>query len=256
MIPRPILVLDFDGVICDSTEECVVTAWNAWTLRAGEHGHVRTPVEVPEPFRTTLRQYRSYVRTAGEYLILIEAARTGRRIDSQADYDRLFEEFNAELSDFARLFFSARDELRTEDETHWLDLHSVYEGIPGNLRTLCAAFDFYVVTGKDARSVQTFFDRFGLRVPPSHVYDKDVAHDKLSAICMIAANAGQPLNSAYFLDDNVYHLLPAHQAGCHAYMASWGYHTPEQLQVAQEESIPILELGNWVEALMQSGVKA
>ena len=256
MIPRPILVMDFDGVICDSTEECVVTAWNAWTVRSGHPGHVRTPAEVPEPFRSTLRQYRSYVRTAGEYLILLEVARTGRRIDSQADYERLFEEFKSELSDFARLFFSARDQLRTEDEDHWLDLHLVYEGIPTNLRTLSEAFDFYVVTGKDARSVQTFFDRFGLRVSPSHVYDKDVAHDKLSAICMIAASAGQPLGSAYFLDDNVYHLLPAHRAGCHAYMASWGYHTPEQLQFAHQESIPVLELSNWAEALMKSGVQA
>jgi len=24
------VVFDFDGVVCDSTNECLVTAWNAW----------------------------------------------------------------------------------------------------------------------------------------------------------------------------------------------------------------------------------
>ena len=97
MIPIPILAIDFDGVVCDSTEECVVTAWNAWNLRIEHPGHVRMPSEVPEPFRTTLCRYRSYVRTAGEYLILIETARMGRPINSEADYNGLFEAFKAEL---------------------------------------------------------------------------------------------------------------------------------------------------------------
>src|SRR6185295_14735287 len=113
------------GVICDSTEECVVTAWNAWQ---STRPIVRTPAEVPEPFRSTLRRYRSYVRTAGEYLILIEAARAGRTISSEADYQKLFEEFRPGIKPYADLFFSARNRLRAEDERHWLDLHTVYAG--------------------------------------------------------------------------------------------------------------------------------
>ena len=27
---KKILVLDFDGVVCDSTDECMVSSWNAW----------------------------------------------------------------------------------------------------------------------------------------------------------------------------------------------------------------------------------
>src|SRR5689334_25432393 len=69
---QPIVVLDFDGVVCDSTEECIVTAWNAWQAHSGKNERVRTSVEVPEPFRDAIRKHRSYVRTAGEYLLLIE----------------------------------------------------------------------------------------------------------------------------------------------------------------------------------------
>jgi phosphoglycolate phosphatase-like HAD superfamily hydrolase len=248
--PR-ILVLDFDGVICDSTEECIVTAWNAW-----QTSFVRNPIEVREPFRSALREHRNYVRTAGEYLILIEAARTGRNVGSQASYDRLFDEFQSGIKAYGERFFAARDRLRNEDEPHWLDLHTVYAAIPENLHKLWDLFQVFVVTGKDSTSVQKLFDRFDLPIPPSRIYDKDAAHDKLSAIRMIAANLGQPLNSAVFVDDNVHHLLPPHQAGCHAFMAGWGYHTDEQIELAKQHSIPILELETWAGVLAGHGVTA
>ena len=27
---KKIVVFDFDGVVCDSSDECMVTSWNAW----------------------------------------------------------------------------------------------------------------------------------------------------------------------------------------------------------------------------------
>jgi phosphoglycolate phosphatase-like HAD superfamily hydrolase len=252
----PILAIDFDGVICDSTEECVVTAWNAWNLYINKTIQVTTPDQVPNPFRSALRAHRNYVRTAGEYLILLEAALSGKYIRSQRDYDNLFEQFDNSISAFAKLFFSARSRLRSQDEKHWLNLHSVYTGIPMALAQLWKTFDVSIVTGKDASSVQTFFKLFGLPIPSSRVFDKDVAHDKLAAIRMIAANEGQPLNSTFFVDDNIHHLVPAHEAGCHAYLAGWGYHTDEQLELARRLSIPILSLEGWVDVLFRSGQAA
>jgi phosphoglycolate phosphatase-like HAD superfamily hydrolase len=261
MIQTSILVMDFDGVLCDSTEECVVTAWNAWQAwqagQASDTGQfVREAKQVPEPFRSSLRTHRNYVRTAGEYLILIEAARTHRQIGSLAEYDRLFAEFRSKLSPYSDAFFNARDRLRRDDPSHWLNLHSIYTGIPEGLHRLWAAFECFVVTGKDRESVQTFFDRFDLPIETSRVYDKDVAHDKLSAIRMIAENLRKPLNSSIFLDDNIHHLLPPQEAGCRVFMAGWGYHTGEQIELAIRRSIPILQLEDWAGALLRQKVTA
>ena len=27
---KTVIVFDFDGVVCDSNDECMVTSWNAW----------------------------------------------------------------------------------------------------------------------------------------------------------------------------------------------------------------------------------
>ena len=247
------LVLDFDGVICDSTEECIVTAWNAWQ---NSRDLVRFSNEVPEPFRSALQRNRSYVRTAGEYVVLLEAARTGRVIGSQADYQVLLKEFQTAIKPYGDLFFSSRDRLRADDERHWLGLHAVYSGMADDLRWLWDCFEMFVVTGKDSNSVQRFFESFGLSIAPGRIYDKDAARDKLSAIRIIASTLSRPLNSAVFIDDNVHHLLPAHEAGCHAFVAGWGYHTNEELDLARRRSIPFLELDSWAAVVLQQGVTA
>jgi phosphoglycolate phosphatase-like HAD superfamily hydrolase len=253
MTESRILVIDFDGVLCDSTEECIVTAWNAWNKYNTKTCRVRAPAEVPESIQCALRINRSYVRTAGEYLILLEAARRGQKIDSQQDYDNLFNEFRPAIKLYGEVFFSVRDSLRSEDESHWLGLHTVFPEIPNDLQRLWEAYTVFVVTGKDSKSVQKFFDSFNLPISSSRIYDKDAAHDKLSAIRVIASSLCQPLSSVAFVDDNIHHLLPPHRAGCHVFMAGWGYHTSEQVQLARQHSIPILELETWAPVLLQRG---
>src|SRR6185295_5856359 len=97
-----------------------------------------------------LRRYRSYVRTAGEYLVLIEAARAGRTISSDADYQKLVEEFQSAIKPFGDVFFSSRARLQAEDERHWLGLHTIYPGMADALHRVWKAFEVFVVTGKDS----------------------------------------------------------------------------------------------------------
>ena len=52
---RKIVVFDFDGVVCDSTDECMVTSWNAW-----EKWNER------DAFRTNLREFNEKDRLKRE----------------------------------------------------------------------------------------------------------------------------------------------------------------------------------------------
>jgi beta-phosphoglucomutase-like phosphatase (HAD superfamily) len=238
MNPAAVLALDFDGVICDSTEECIVTAWNAW-----REGRARAPQDVPEPYRSALRRERNYVRTAGEYLIVLETAAKGFVIGSQDEYDSLLDHFKPALAQFAEVFFNARNRLRAESERQWLDLHQIYAGIPEGLRQLTLICNIFVVTGKDRESVMLFFDRMKLPLADDHIYDKDAAVDKLQAI--------RKINAHYFIDDNINHLRPIHEAGFGALMAGWGYHTDEHVELAKRLGVPIVGLDNWVKTVQR-----
>lgn len=242
---RPVLALDFDGVLCDSTEECIVTAWNGWLSYQGKHGFFWDPREVPEPYQSCIRRFRGYVRTGGEYLVLIRAAEKGWPIHSQREYEEAVSSVGSETRNYEKAFFTARDKMRLEDESRWFDLHLVYNGVPEKLQRLWSEFDVIVVTGKDSEAVQTFLRSFRLSPDPGRIYDKDAAHDKLEAIRRAASETGRPLEQITLLDDNIVHLLPVQKAGSRVFMAGWGYHTDEHLETAKANKVPVVSLENW-----------
>jgi phosphoglycolate phosphatase-like HAD superfamily hydrolase len=247
---RPILLLDFDGVICDSTEECAVAAWNAWLAHRGRDGFVRDAAEVPEPYLGTLRRLRKFVRTAGEYYVPLTAAESGREVEGRREFDRLSRRDRRQVSAFAERVFAARARLRREDEAHWIDLHRLYPGIAAQVRRVWPQLEPFLVTGKDRETVTVFFRRFGVELPGERIYDRDAGHDKLGVARRIAGRLGRGLAEMTALDDNVHHLLPLKRAGCRVLMAEWGYHTEEDLRLAEEQGVRRVGLEDWPAALL------
>ena len=111
MIPQ-ILALDFDGVIADSILECLVTAYNAYSIHVGS-----------ADFRTNLDQFKSseigefrrtriYIRRGEDFVFLLQAAANGVCLKSQGQFDR-FLELNAGLrEEYRTLFYSQRQRLQ------------------------------------------------------------------------------------------------------------------------------------------------
>lgn len=248
--PRPILILDFDGVVCDSTEECVVAAWNARQADRGLEELVRAVEEVPEPYRGTLCQLRKYVRTAGEYHVAFVAAEEGLEIATRADFDRHSRRLAEGVTHFAPSVFAARGRLRDADQDHWIDLHRVYPGFRDQLHRIWPRFEVFVVTGKDGETVRIFWQRFDLELADDHLFDRDAARDKLRVVEGIARRRGEDLERVHVLDDNVDHLLPLRQAGCRTLMATWGYHTKDDLVQAKRHGIRRVALGEWISVLL------
>lgn len=246
---KPILILDFDGVICDSTDECIVTAWNAWMTHSGWRRSVRTVSEVPEPYRSGLRHMRSFVRTPGEYFVLIDTLRHNDSILSEEDYQRLLVFYAQQIQPFGALFLEARKRLRLEDEAHWVSLHQVYPGIEESLHRVWGTFLPFIVSSKDRASISVFFERFDVPLRNDQIFDQQ-ATDKLAVIRTIASHRRRTLSDTVVIDDNVHHLIPVQEAGAHAMMAGWGYHTDEQIELAETHRVPIVTLETWVDAVM------
>ena len=250
MTTAPILILDFDGVICDTTEECLVAAWNAWLGYTGREGWVTAPEQLPAIAGEQLRTLRPYVRTAGEYLVLLQALEAGTAVKSQADFERCGERFGAALAGKAERFFAARARHRREAPRQWLALHRVYPGIAAALPPLLARFDAYMVTGKDGETVRILLEASDLTFPADRIFDREAGRDKLAHVRAIARRRHCPLDQVWMVDDNVIHLLPVQAAGAHVLLAGWGYHTPEHLALARRERVPVVSLEEWSDRLL------
>ena len=63
-----VLALDFDGVICNSIDECLITSYNAFY-----NTKINNVSEIPDDIQSFFYTYRHYVRPAREYYLLHKA---------------------------------------------------------------------------------------------------------------------------------------------------------------------------------------
>ena len=63
-----ILALDFDGVICNSIDECLITSYNAFYKM-----EINNISDIPDDIKSFFYTYRYYVRPAREYYLIHKA---------------------------------------------------------------------------------------------------------------------------------------------------------------------------------------
>ena len=247
-IMKKIVAFDFDGVLCNSTEECMITGYNAWMKYKGKNIFVQKTEDVPSDLAKYFRPLRGLVRTGGQYFILFNSYENGR-INNEADFDDACLKYEEEISEYEKLFFLCRNILRDKDVNYWLSLHSSYENVPENMKKVMKSANVYIVTGKDKDSVRTFLYHLGIDIQDSKIYDKNAARNKIGALKKVAQREDKSLAEIIFLDDNINHLMEPKKAGCLVYMAGWGYHSKEQMELAKSKGVPILGLKHWVKMM-------
>src|SRR5688572_27837456 len=123
--PR-IVVFDFDGVVCDSTDECLVSSWNAWESWNGGQRFRVDLADFDDVESRGFRQIRPRVRGAGEYYVVRRCLEEGVDIGNQPRYDELLERWRDHIEPFKKCFYAARQRLRDYNLKKWLALHPVY----------------------------------------------------------------------------------------------------------------------------------
>jgi phosphoglycolate phosphatase-like HAD superfamily hydrolase len=221
-MPAPKLVLDFDGVICDALEECALVTW------LGVHQpDPDTPVSayleaMPRGFLERFRKVRDFSRLLAHFIVAHRAA--AANIQAKADFDRLFEAIPADyVTRFSAAASAARQRCRVEEADFWLDLHTLYDGVPELLRRHTG--EVAVVTAKDADSVRAILTRHGLAMTVVEVIGE--CGRKAEAVTDLCTRHGHDPRSVTFIDDNLTNVLRVATTGARTLWATWGYSTPE-----------------------------
>lgn len=237
----PIFVFDFDGVVCDSTDECMVTSWNAWERWSGRAGFRKAVAEFSVAECRRFREQRPRVRGAGEYYIIRRAFAEGVVIPDQTTYDALVQQWQEHTKPFAEIFFAMRNQLRGENLELWIDLHPVYANIIEVMSVLNTQRRLYIATLKDGKSVRLILARHGLEVEPDRLLDESMIRSKLQALDSIRERAACAKPDLVFIDDNATHLVEPHAAGYPVWLAAWGAMFPDYLNLAAELGIRVLD---------------
>lgn len=242
MSKKKIFIFDVDGVIVDSTDECLVVAWNAYlNYSKSTKSKISMPEEAEESYAKHFRSIRNYVRSMDEYLLVFNT--TLNEITSQEKYEEKLSNLNKKDKDlYGEYFFESRKLLKRENKEQWLSLHHIYDGVIDLFKKIQSKFNVYIVTGKDKESVIDFLNYFRIEFSSNKIYDKSIAKNKLIALEEIAKIENIPNEDIFFLDDNVTHLVMPHKKGFNTILAKWGYGQKEHFALAKKNKILALEI--------------
>lgn len=222
---RTLLFLDFDGVICDSIEECFHSSAIAYFRRA-------KGVDIPvfsEAYRKAYREHRPFVRNGEDYL-LIHALLSGESPRaSQAEFDQArYEAGTRTLDEYLDAFTATRRDLVATDHAHWISLNPVYPFMRPLLPGLGARPEAYILSTKKAEFIVEILGAAGVDWRADRILSMQ-DRPKLEAIRAIldaTASLEDAPARAIFVDDQIEHLARAVDGRVERYLALWGYALP------------------------------
>lgn len=242
---KNIVVLDFDGVVCDGLNECLLSVWNTWHKLGIDAFQMETLQGIPAEFTQRFAQYRNFVRHSGHFVLPFFSDLMA--FDSGKEFELAFQDIPANTVDiFLKQFEHYRIEVIEHRYETWIAMHSYYRGMLEVLQN--PANDIYIVSGKDQYSIVQILASKGISIDSQKIYGSQ--KDKIPALNNIARDAGKTAGQICFYDDNLSNMLAAKHAGFNAHWAGWGYKTENDLMISKTENIQLLELDDFVSEYM------
>lgn len=217
-----VLVLDFDGVICDSIDECLITTYNSYQIIAGTSHHVKSISDIDQTIVKRFRKLRYHVGPVGEYWIIFKWILNSEEDLNLDSFQNLKTLSIDEMRIFEKIFFLEREKIQN-DLSYWVGLHSMYPEFSKYWESLKEKFTVYIVTTKDLRSVEVLLDHYKIDIKQNMLWTKEKNISKKKAIEEIIELEHCLPSNVHFLDDNIVYLQQASVLGIKCYLAQWGY---------------------------------
>jgi phosphoglycolate phosphatase-like HAD superfamily hydrolase len=242
-----LLVLDFDGVVCDGMEEFFESSWRAWQSLKLQ--------ELPAARRSELHDRFARLRPvveAGWEMVLLIGILAGTAAAQDVDLEEherwamtrdAFRQASGQAQEtlFAALE-SARDAWLATDRDGWLRCHRFYAGIADWLRRLVGRGQVvYILSTKHKRFLADLISSQGVPLPGERVIGRATPRRaKWDVIHALATRHGLPSDGAgvWFVEDRLETLLGfrsvAPQLGAaRLFLADWGYVFPRDVARAR-----------------------
>ena len=238
--PKKLLLLDFDGVIVNSIDECLLISYNAFQQFENTGVSLTDDLSnIALPCQRYFNSNRNFVRPAAEYYLLHRAYTDNIEIIDSKSYHELLILHKNKLPHYQKAFFNERNRLRLVNKKKWLRLHSVYNNLAECWNILSRIFNIFIVSNKDKVSIILLMNYFNLPINEDQVFGAENGNDKSIIIANIIGSTSADLENVYFIDDNLDNLKSVKDLNIKLYHAMWGYgHTEGNDDPAIEEIYP------------------
>lgn len=238
-----IIALDFDGVVVDGINECLLISWNVFNKKPISSFNNTALSEIPDEFKRIFREFRNYVRHDGHFIVSFfhELDRNINQENFNTVYSSLSEEVKL---DFRNAFIDYRTQARMQYPSFWSQLHTPLINFKD---IIDLGLDVRIVSGKDVESISFILNENECYIESKNIHgsmkNKELT---LSNISMEAKSRGCEM---VFIDDNLENILDSRKMGILSYWATWGYHSKDNLNDALRLSINLVEKKDFLNLL-------
>lgn len=228
-----LLCLDFDGVICDSALECLVSSWLAYYRDIAGNW----PSHVPVSLRSNFSFLRPFIRSGEDYILIQELLHKKVRIESQQQFDSYITAAGVErMKRYKALFYKAREGLVEQERSYWLSLNPIYRHMDQALKRLSGRDELHIVSTKRPDFIVAILSSNEIEFPQRNIhYANNIEKLDLVADLLIESE----FERLVFVDDQIDHL---HREGItgriDSKLAAWGYVKQEW----QDSKVPGVEV--------------
>jgi len=237
-----LFITDFDGVICDSAWESLLSAFNAYNqLQNPGCPRLKSLETLSEEVQQKFRRLRAYLHGAEDFLPLMKASLSSAEVNSEKAFLSFHDPSPERTKKIQNLFYAERDYLRLRERETWLALNPVFPGMDKQFMRLSPYDNVYILTTKRKQDVMDILQHYGINFPSEHIRAVQTSMKYESLMEIIDTTANTPENTIY-IEDQFNFLPPAQKSGCTVYLAGWGYVSPEHFAAAESQHIPVIDV--------------
>ncbi|MGJ0485471.1 MAG: HAD family hydrolase [Methylomicrobium sp.] len=244
-----VYALDFDGVICDSAVETAMTGWKAARQLWNE-----MPKEIPTIMIDRFRTVRPLIETGFEAILAMRLLYLGETVadiykDYEAKSQALLEEAQINSDELKKLFGETRDRWIADDQSDWVRMNPLFDGIAKKLRAIGERYPWYVVTTKQERFVKEILNANAIELSTERIFGLDRNMSKPEVLKGLLKN--HPDQTLYFAEDRLPTLLNVRKHpeldNIKLIFALWGYNTEEDKAAAATQSFTLQQLEDFLQ---------
>jgi phosphoglycolate phosphatase-like HAD superfamily hydrolase len=245
--PPTILVLDFDGVLCDGMREYFGASWRTYERLWG------APSMSADDLFPCFSRLRPVVETGWEMPVVLRALMAGKaETDLLRGWDaKQHVDAGVTREQLGQTLDRVREEWIRDDQAGWLASHRFYPGVIARVRKAAdAGVHVVIATTKEGKFARLLVESQGLKLPAAQVLGKEVRRPKQQVLREALAQArergvAQPV--AWFVEDRLGTLrsvtTQADLADVGLFLASWGYNLPADREAARADGhVRLLDL--------------
>ena len=207
-----ILCLDFDGVICDSVLECLVSSWIA--CFEGD-----PPDRVSRLLKTRFLALRPFIRSGEDYVLIQQLLEKDRSIANQEEFDGMLKKAgSSRMAEYKKRFYAARESLFDSDRGYWFGLNRLYPHVEDLLKRFAEHTNLYVVSTKRPDFIAEILSFHGIRFDTARIH-YSASVPKLEIGEQLADE--HRADRAFFVDDQIDHLVGGSHPAVEPCLASW-----------------------------------